>query len=89
MEMIVSPCNNYLLIVNQKSKLELWDLRIVPLPLCIQRYNAPNSKVNQYILTPAFAGINSSFIMWGREATGEDAQIYIFKRSSGELLYKI
>jgi hypothetical protein len=89
MEMTTSPCNNFLLIVTQKARLELWDLRTTPYPQCIQRFNCPNSKPNQYILTPAFAGINSSFILWGREATGEEACINIFKRATGELLYKI
>lgn len=85
----MSPCQNFLLLMTQKSKLELWDLRTTPLPQCVQRFTSPEQKANQYILTPAFAGINSSFILWGREATGEDACINIFKRSTGELLYKI
>jgi WD40 repeat protein len=89
MEMVVSPCNNFLLLVTQKSRLELWDLRVSPFPQCIQRYSNPNTKLNQFILTPAFAGINSSFILWGREATGEEACINIFKRGTGELLFKI
>ena len=80
MEMVISPCGNFLLLNTKKPRLELWDLRITPVPQCIQRYNSPNSMPSQYILTPSFAGINEAFILWGREATGEEATINIFKR---------
>lgn len=40
-------------------------------------------------MIPGFAGVNQTFVICGSEATGEEACIYIWKRDSGELLYKI
>lgn len=80
MEMVISPCGNLLLLVLKKPRLELWDLRTTPNPLCIQRFNSPSHTPLTNILSPSFAGINQAFILWGQEATGEDACINIWKR---------
>ena len=65
MEMVLSPCGNQLLINLKKPRLELWDLRSVPVPQCITRFVSPGAEMSQYILTPCFAGINQAFILWG------------------------
>ena len=85
--MEVSNDGRYLLLSFKTPRLELWDLTRSPSPMCVQRYTG--YKQSKCILIPGFAGVNQTFVICGSEATGEEACIYIWKRDSGELLYKI
>ena len=87
MEMEVSNDGKYLLLSFKTPRLELWDLTRCPSPICVQRYTG--YRQSKCILIPGFAGVNQTFVICGSEATGEEACIYIWKRDSGELLYKI
>ena len=88
MEMLVTADNRYLLLsFKGKPRLELWDLFRTPSPMCVQRYSGYEQ--SKCILIPGFAGVNQTFVVCGSESTGEDASIFIWKRDTGELLFKI